>query len=215
MSVKLIAKDSLSFDEATKVVKELITAGMVIRNTAELHGINLCNTCVITLQVTNEAFYKMTEGKEGPFYTAAGIQFYASNVTADYFTWLAHKNKEEYLQSNQRIKRILAYFNGQMQLEYNKEADFLTKAKEFCELLGKSCVVVREAAATKNGVADLLLCYNGQFVACELKRIGGVPSPQQLKFIDKVREAGGQADVCRSLADIWRIISGTTKAPNL
>ncbi len=109
----------------------------------------------------------------------------------------------------EREERLLAYWHNKMNLEYPLEADFLKDAKAFCEMLGKSCLVVREAAATKNGVADLLLCYHGQFVACELKRIGGVPSPQQLKFIDKVREAGGQADVCRSLADMWRVMRRT------
>jgi RecB family endonuclease NucS len=108
-----------------------------------------------------------------------------------------------------REARVLLYWHDKMSQEYEQEATFLKNAKDFCEMLGKSCLVVREAAATKNGVADLLLCYNGQFVACELKRIGGVPSPQQLKFIAKVKEAGGQADVCRSLADMWKIMKRT------
>jgi RecB family endonuclease NucS len=108
-----------------------------------------------------------------------------------------------------REARVLLYWHDKMSQEYEQEADFLKNAKDFCEMLGKSCLVVREAAATKNGVADLLLCYNGQFVACELKRIGGVPSPQQLKFIDRVKEAGGQADVCRSLADVWNTMRRT------
>jgi hypothetical protein len=95
-----------------------------------------------------------------------------------------------------------------MDLEYDKEADFLKTVKEFCETLGEECLVVREAAATKNGVADLLLCYNSKFVACEKKRIGGVPSPQQLKFIEKVRKAHGSAGVCRTLSDVWDLMKG-------
>jgi hypothetical protein len=109
----------------------------------------------------------------------------------------------------EREERLLAYWHNKMNLEYPLEADFLKDAKAFCEMLGKSCLVVREAAATKNGVADLLLCYNGRFIACELKRIGGVPSPQQLKFIDKTIKAGGLGAVCRNLADIWKLIERT------
>jgi hypothetical protein len=108
-----------------------------------------------------------------------------------------------------REQRVYTYWQLDQCTEYRLEANFLRDAKDFCEMLGEACLVVREASATRNGVADLLLCYNGRFIACELKRIGGVPSPQQLKFIDKTIKAGGLGAVCRNLADIWKLIERT------
>lgn len=109
----------------------------------------------------------------------------------------------------EREHRVLQYWAAKLEDEYVFEAKFLKNAKDFCAMLGEKCLVVREASATVNGVADLLLCYNGRFIACELKRINGVPSPQQLKFIDKTIKAGGLGMVCRNLHDIWKLVERT------
>lgn len=90
---------------------------------------------------------------------------------------------------------------------FDKEADFLCKAIEMGEMLG-SCVV-RQAFATKRGVADLILCYKGSFVAAELKDRDGRPSRQQLAFVDKVKRAGGKADIVDNLHDFfWLLVEG-------
>ena len=86
--------------------------------------------------------------------------YLAGKVGSDYFHWLI---SNEHLPK--RVADTLAYYHATMNTEYDKEADFLAKVNEFCETLGEECLVVREAAATKSGVADLLLCYNGKFVA--------------------------------------------------
>lgn len=88
---------------------------------------------------------------------------------------------------------------------YEKEADFLKEAITLCEML-ESCVV-RQAFATKRGVADLILCYHGLFVAAELKDSTGTPSRQQLNFIKKVEAAGGRAKVVDNLHDLFWLLA--------
>ena len=41
------------------------------------------------------------------------------------------------------------------------------------------------------GIPDILACVNGVFVAIELKREGGKPTPLQIYNIDKIKECGG------------------------
>jgi hypothetical protein len=57
------------------------------------------------------------------------------------------------------------------------------------------------------GCADLLCCGTvdgvpGRFVAIELKRPGGKVSPEQTKFLEKVRGLGGVAFVAESTQDV-------------
>ena len=111
-----------------------------------------------------------------------------------------------------RERSVLLYHRGKMNDRYLSEAKFLKDAKQFLAMLDK-CLIIREANATVNGVADLLVCYNGRFVACELKREGGYPSQQQIQFIDKVIAAGGLAKVCRDLNDIWDLLECTAWCP--
>lgn len=112
----------------------------------------------------------------------------------------------------EREQKILDYYNNKdkfaMTRKYLKEHTFLKKAKEFIRMFD-NCVIIRESEPDKSGIADLLLCYNGRFIACELKAMDGVPSPQQLKFIEKVKQAGGLAAVCENLEDIWNLLSHT------
>lgn len=84
---------------------------------------------------------------------------------------------------------------------YTEEGALLEHAIDFLELAG--ALVNREAFATRRGVSDLITCFNGRFIALELKDDEGAPSAQQLKYIDKVHKAGGIAYVCRTLADIY------------
>lgn len=87
-----------------------------------------------------------------------------------------------------------------------EEAALQKKVIEMCEIMGG--LVVREAYATKRGISDLLVCYNGSFVALELKDDQGKPSPQQLKFIAKVVKAGGRAAVVRTLSQAFDLLCG-------
>lgn len=50
-------------------------------------------------------------------------------------------------------------------------------------------------AFTEAGVADLLCCYGGLFVAMEVKKPGEEPRPNQFAFLRSVIKAGGKAGV--------------------
>lgn len=56
----------------------------------------------------------------------------------------------------------------------------------------------------KPGISDLLICYEGKFVAVEVKKPGGKLSPLQEQFLHDVRTAGGIAFVAYSVDDVVR-----------
>ena len=67
-------------------------------------------------------------------------------------------------------------------------------------------VINREAAATRRGVSDITCCIGGRFVAIELKEDKGTPSPQQLRYLEKVEESGGIGGVCRTIGDVLDLL---------
>ncbi|MEG2268023.1 MAG: hypothetical protein RSC68_27320 [Acinetobacter sp.] len=96
---------------------------------------------------------------------------------------------------------------GLWQTQFTEEAKLLCYVKEMLGMLG--ALVVREGAATKNGTSDLIVCYKGMFVAIETKDDIGVPSANQLRFIDSVLKAGGSAAVVRTLAEAMELLLKT------
>jgi len=52
------------------------------------------------------------------------------------------------------------------------------------------------------GVADILGCYKGRMLAIELKSPTGKATPDQERFLQNVKDAGGLAFVARSLDDV-------------
>ena len=53
------------------------------------------------------------------------------------------------------------------------------------------------------GVSDLLVCLHGRFVAIEVKRPKGSKIlPDQLAFLDSIRQAGGIAFIAKSIEDV-------------
>ena len=52
------------------------------------------------------------------------------------------------------------------------------------------------------GISDVLGCYQGRFLAIEIKKHGGRVSPDQQKFIDRVNDEGGIAFVAWSVDDV-------------
>lgn len=103
-----------------------------------------------------------------------------------------------------RYEASKKFYSADQHTTYKLEADFLAAATDFAKLA--DILVVRQAQATRRGVADLLLCCNGIFIAAELKAEDGTPSPHQLKFIDKVTENGGLGAVCSTLGEIWELL---------
>jgi VRR-NUC domain len=52
------------------------------------------------------------------------------------------------------------------------------------------------------GIADIIGCYQGRFIAIEIKRPKGIVSPEQKAFLDRVNDAGGRGFVARSIEDV-------------
>jgi len=68
-------------------------------------------------------------------------------------------------------------------------------------------VVIKVIVATTNGVADILVCYKGRFIAIEVKRdVNREPDPLQVEFLNSIIEAGGQAIVTSLLSDVRLVL---------
>ena len=56
------------------------------------------------------------------------------------------------------------------------------------------------------GLADILVCWRGRFVAIEVKRPGKHPTDDQSTFLDDVIRTGGIGIVAHSLEDVQRMM---------
>ena len=73
------------------------------------------------------------------------------------------------------------------------------KIIKYLESLG--AYVVKVVKANRSGVADLLVCYKGKFIAVEVKSEFGVTSPLQKYHAELVHRAGGISIVAYSATD--------------
>lgn len=100
--------------------------------------------------------------------------------------------------------RVLQKYGTYMHVRFVHEAELLAKVRSLLDDL--QAVIVREDHAPENGVSDLIVCYEGRFVAIELKSLGGSPTKQQLLFIERVQKAKGIGGVCDKLAEVWSLL---------
>ena len=105
-----------------------------------------------------------------------------------------------------RERRVVqhARCQGYMYKAYAHEADLLAHCKQVLGMLGAVCVRVDHVS--EGGVADLIICYKGRYIAAELKAANGTPSASQLLFIQKVRKAGGTAALVRTVAELFELV---------
>lgn len=61
------------------------------------------------------------------------------------------------------------------------------------------------------GIPDIVCCYKGRFIAFEVKVPDGKSTPLQDATIKRIREAGGVAEVVRSVDEVKEIITKFTK----
>lgn len=61
----------------------------------------------------------------------------------------------------------------------------------------------------RTGLPDLLLCFDGRFVAIEVKRPGAKVTARQDAELRKIRQAGGLAAVVTSWEDVMQILGLT------
>lgn len=92
--------------------------------------------------------------------------------------------------------------------QYKEESQLLAAAKNWLEPREREGIkVMRICDRYTKGYSDLFICVHGRLVVAELKDDTGVPSVQQLEFIDEIIRAGGTGGVCRSLKDIENLIN--------
>lgn len=83
-----------------------------------------------------------------------------------------------------------------------KEQDYQRKIIKFLESL--DCYVVKVVSATKSGVPDLIFCYKGIFVGCEVKTPKTMSNTSELQKYNlrKIKEAGGYSFVAYSIDQV-------------
>lgn len=82
-----------------------------------------------------------------------------------------------------------------------KENVFSRKVTEY--LQSKGGIVNNQTGGifSKVGVSDLLVCYNGYFIALELKTGNYQPDPLQIRYLQEIRYAGGYGLLLRDTLD--------------
>jgi hypothetical protein len=83
-----------------------------------------------------------------------------------------------------------------------KEGDITRGIRQVLGQLGAVAVKFWGGPMTERGVSDLLCCYEGRFLAIEVKRPGGRVSPEQERFLERVRAAGGIGLVIHSIDEL-------------
>ena len=92
-----------------------------------------------------------------------------------------------------------------LEVKYTDEAPCLKHTIETLELAG--ALVLREAFSTRRGTSDVVVCYKGRFIAFECKSATGELSEQQIRFIEKVRAAGGIGVEVQCMLDVIRALA--------
>ena len=111
-----------------------------------------------------------------------------------------------YVGSNLRTRHALACatFKKERDHVWTVESELQAKVIDLLEIYTQ--VINREVAATRRGVSDITCCIGGKFVAIELKDDKGTPSPQQLRYLEKVEESGGVSGICRTIGDVLDLL---------
>lgn len=76
-----------------------------------------------------------------------------------------------------------------------REKQFENQVKDFLKEEGCWFLKTWSNGVQRQGVPDLLICCNGEFLGVELKNETGKPSDLQLWNIEKIKDAGGFAFV--------------------
>jgi len=88
-----------------------------------------------------------------------------------------------------------------------KEAGLQKRILEYLRAAG--CYVFKPVGSMgqQRGTPDLLICNRGLFIAAEIKIRGNEPDAMQFHEMEKIKRAGGTAEVVHRLEEMERIIS--------
>ena len=83
-----------------------------------------------------------------------------------------------------------------------KEAEVTSDIRRFLKTMGIPHFKKLQGLGSPKGIADIIGCYKGRFLAIEVKRPGEKPTPDQQEFLDRYSSAGGICFVARSVDDV-------------
>lgn len=82
------------------------------------------------------------------------------------------------------------------------EAEITKEIRQYLKLRGVFHYKQWQGLGSLPGVSDIIGCYNGRYLAIEVKRKGQNPTEKQQAFLDTVNAQGGLAFVARSVEDV-------------
>lgn len=83
-----------------------------------------------------------------------------------------------------------------------KEADITREIRQYLKIRGVWHYKQWQGLGSLPGVADIIGCFKGKYLAIEVKTPGKNPTPHQQNFLNQVIYAGGLAFVARSVDDV-------------
>ena len=87
------------------------------------------------------------------------------------------------------------------------EGNIQTAIKNYLKTLPRCRVInIHGSAYQEKGIADLLVCYKGLYVALEIKQDSGEPSKDQLLFLRSIRQADGIGEIVYGIEIVRDII---------
>ena len=91
--------------------------------------------------------------------------------------------------------------------EKMKEKEIIKQIKEYLKTLPE-CFAWKEHGGMygTEGLPDLIICFKGKFVAFEVKAEKGKLTVLQAAILRKIRQAGGRAEVVRSVDEARQIM---------
>jgi len=88
-----------------------------------------------------------------------------------------------------------------------KEKDIAKQIRDYLQTLDKCfCFKMHGGLYGQGGLPDIIACINGRYVAFEVKTESGRVTALQQATINKIRQAGGTAEVVRSVSEAKTII---------
>ena len=81
------------------------------------------------------------------------------------------------------------------------------RIQKYLKGIGAKAVKMHGNEYSEAGIPDLLVCFQGMFLALEIKRPGAYPTRLQKVQLQRFKDAGAIAGVVRSVEDVETMIA--------
>ena len=106
---------------------------------------------------------------------------------------------------------LRGYRENDKETKTMKEKNIIQSIKAYLKTLENCfCFKTHGGYYGTAGIPDIVACVSGRFVAFEVKAEKGKTTPLQEKCLNQIREAGGVAEVVRSVAEVRAVIQNLT-----